>query len=64
MRFTKIAGILINLETVTEIKKVSSNRCDIYVTYVNGSFTALNFEDGELRDAEFDRLEQLIYDIQ
>lgn len=63
MRFTKIQGVLVNLEKVAEITTMDSFMF-FEVSYDNGKTRKFTFDSSELRDAEFDRLEKLIYEIQ
>jgi len=63
MRFTKIQGVLVNLEKVAEITTENSHKF-FEVHYDSGKITKFAFDSTELRDAEFDRLEKLIYEIQ
>jgi len=63
MRFTKIQGGLVNLETVTMIEKFGDMLT--IINYVHGTnATNLRYDSKEERDAEFDRLEHLIYALQ
>ena len=62
MRFTKIRGVLVNLEKVAEITTMDSFMF-FEVSYDNGKTRKFTFDSSELRDAEFDRLEQLICEI-
>ncbi len=70
MRFTIINGadinsetcaVLINLETVTKIELGYSH---IVIAYIHGNRDHYAFNDHHQADAEFDRLEKLIYEIQ
>ena len=61
MRFTKIQGVLVNLETVSKIEKYE---CQLWITLTNGNMDKYFFHDSEEVKAEFERLEILIYDIQ
>ncbi len=70
MRFTNIKGVIvnseisaviINLETVT---KIELDYRKIGIAYINGNRDDYAFDDHRQADAEFDRLEKLIYEIQ
>ena len=61
MRFTKIQGVLVNLETVT---KISLHYNEIWVRYDNGDRDEYDFTGEKAAAVEFERLEQLIYEIQ
>ena len=57
MRFIKIKGVLVNLETVTKIER---HYYEIWVEYVSGDRSEHEFS-GEMAAAEeFERLEKLI----
>ena len=60
MRFTKIQGVLVNLETVSKIEKYE---CQLRITLTNGSMDKYFFHDRAEVKAEFERLEQLICEI-
>ena len=61
MKFTKIQGVLVNLETVT---KISLHYNEIWVRYVNGDRDEYDFTGERGAAIEFERLENLIFDIQ
>ena len=61
MRFTKIQGVLVNLETVSKIEKYE---CQLWITLTNGNMDKYFFHDRAEVKAEFERLEQLIYAVQ
>ena len=63
MRFTKIQGVLVNLEKVAEITAMDSFTF-FEVSYDNGKTRKFAFDSTEERNNEFERLEQLIYYIQ
>ena len=51
------------MEKVAEITTENSHKF-FEVHYDSGKITKFAFDSTELRDAEFDRLEKLIYEIQ
>ena len=61
MRFTKIQGVLVNLEKVA---KISRHYHEIWVRYDNGDRDEYAFLGEKAAAVEFERLEQLIYEIQ